>query len=144
MSASQTLMSASMLRKPSGSLNTSTCQQLRQKEVRGSNSRDPSPVELPNTRCGIFSFPRLSPPPHRQSQLNWVRPCKCGGCKAEIPQPFLCSLAHGQKCYFTLQTGTSAQLFNTVRLLVHKNAQSEASSAPLCPLRRLFIMYEET
>lgn len=32
-------------------------------QVKDSNSRDPSAMELPNARGGIFSFPQTAPPP---------------------------------------------------------------------------------
>lgn len=33
----------------------------------------------------FLASPRLSPPPTASRLLNWVRPCKCGGYRAETP-----------------------------------------------------------
>ncbi len=91
--------------------------------LKDSNSRDPSAMELPNARGGIFSSPQTVPSPRCWPLLNWVRPCKCGGYKAETPSPSLRSVARSWERYFTPRTRASARPSNAVRLPIHSNAR---------------------
>lgn len=97
-------------------------------QVKDSNSRDPSAMELPNARGGIFSFPQTAPPPTASHCWTGSGHVNVEGTKAETPSPPCAARLVADWEPWLLQpprTGTS----NAVRLPMHKNAQSEVSAS---------------
>lgn len=71
-----------MRRKPSGSLCTPTCQQVNEgRAILGI----PLQRSCLMHQVVFLASLRRSPPPTTSPLLNWVRPYKCGGYKAETP-----------------------------------------------------------
>lgn len=84
----------------------------------------------------FLASPRLSPPPTASRLLNWVRPCKCGGHKAETTQPSLCCMAR------SWQRDFSPADWNLHTARRHRQAANSFSRVSLWPMQ-FFGFYME-
>lgn len=85
-------------------------------QVKDSNSRDPSAMELPNTRGCIFSFPQTPPLPPLLAFAELGQAMQMWRVQSTDTQLSLCCTAHSWELYFTPQSGTSTWPSAPVRL----------------------------